>query len=129
MTLPRSALACGLLLAASAPLGAQVSITRLARLVTNRSRTAIEFIAPMPTEQVPNFHARSPNPDAWTIVLEISAEQEGPPITRVREGTYIPAPGAVVLPPTDLNGDAVLGDPHPAIPGLTLVMDDMLVFN
>ena len=113
----------------AAPLHAQVNLTKLAQLATCRSRVALEFIAPMPTEEVPNFHPASPNPDAWTIVLEISAEQDGPPIVQVREGTYVPAPGAAVLPPTDLNGDALLGDPHPAIPALSLVMDDMLVFN
>lgn len=117
------------LLAAAAPLGAQLTIAPLAQIATCRSRVALEFIAPMPTEEVPKFHGASPNPDSWTIVLELSAEQNGPPITRVFEGTYVPAPGAVAVPPTDLNGDAVLGDAHPALPALTLTMDDVLVYN
>lgn len=112
------------------PLAAQLVAGPLTRIPTIcPSRTAIEFIAPMPAEQVPNFHGASPNPDAWTIVLEIASDQVGPPLLRAREGTTIPAPGAVVGPPTDLNGDALMGDPHPSIPGLTLTMDDLLVFN
>lgn len=113
------------------PLGAQVSVTMKPTRVNPpcQSRIAIEFIAPMPTEEVPNLMGPTPNPESWTIVLELAAEQNGPPITRVREGTYIPSPGAAALPPTDLNGDAILGDPHPAIPKLTLVADDILVFN
>jgi len=118
-----------LLSALGIPLAAQISIGPVTRLPVCRSRTGIEFIAPMPTEEVPNFHAGSPNPDAWTIILELALEQSGPPITGVREGTYIPSPGAVALPPTDVNGDAVIGDPHPAIPALTLTMDDTLVYN
>src|SRR6185503_16257715 len=104
------------------PLGAQVSVTMKPTRVNPpcQSRVAIEFIAPMPTEEVPNLMGPTPNPESWTIVLELAAEQNGPPITRVREGTYIPSPGAAALPPTDLNGDAILGDPHPAIPKLTL---------
>jgi hypothetical protein len=122
-------LAAAAALSAGAVLGAQIGIAPIAQLVQCRSRVALEFIAPMPTEEVPNFHAGSPNPDSWTIVLELSAEQTGPPITRVFEGTFVPAPGAVAMPPTDLNGDALLGDAHPALPALTLTMDDMLVFN
>jgi hypothetical protein len=93
-----------------------------------RSRLALEFIAPTLTEEVPNFHPTSPSPDSWTIVLEIAAEQEGPPIVKVLEGTYYLSPGAMAVPPTDVNGDAIPGDPHPAIPALKLVMDDMLMF-
>jgi hypothetical protein len=116
-------------LAAAAPLGAQIGVSQLAQLAVCRSRVALEFIAPMPTEEVPSLPGPTPNPESWTIVLELSAEQTGPPITRVFEGTYIPAPGAVPVPPTDLNGDAILGDAHPALPALTLTMDDVLVFN
>ncbi len=102
----------------------------LNRIPICRSRTAIEFIAPMPAEEVPNFHPTSPNPESWTIVLEIALEQNGPGAgTPVFEGTFIPSPGALALPPTDVNGDALLGDPHPAIPGLTLTIDDFLIFN
>lgn len=124
--LGRSALV--LVFALSSSVSAQ-AVTKLARIATCRSRTAIEFIAPMPAEEVPNFHGGGPHPEAWTIVLEIATEQEGPPLTLVREGTTIQAPGALAVPPTDLNGDAILGDAHPAIPGLTLTMDDLLVFN
>lgn len=125
--MPRCRLTVPLLLLAS-PAAAQVA-GPATQLATCRSRTAIEFIAPMPTEQVPNFHGANPFPEAWNIVLEISAEQTGPPITKVQEGTTIPAPGAAAPMPTDVNADGFLGDPHPAIPGLTLVMDDFLVFN
>jgi hypothetical protein len=110
-------------------LAAQITTAKVGELSVCRSRVAIEFIAPMPTEEVPNFHTASPNPEAWTIVLEIATEQEGPPILACFEGATFPAPGAVAVPPTDVNGDAVIGDPHPAIPALTLTMDDMLVFN
>ena len=110
------------------PLSAQV-VTQKTRLATCRSRIAVEFIAPMVTEEVPNFHPVSPHPDSWTIVLEISAEQQGPPLARVLEGAYIPAPGAIPMPPTDVNGDTVIGDRHPAIPALVLTMDDTLAFT
>jgi hypothetical protein len=123
----RTSLASLALLLLSTTASAQLPFVRLPKAC--RSRIAVEFIAPMPTEEVPNFHAGSPNPEAWTIVLEISAEQIGAPMVKVREGTYLPSPGALALPPTDLNGDAVLGDPHPAIPALKLTMDDFLVFN
>lgn len=99
------------------------------RLATPRSRSALEFIAPMPAEEVPNFVAGSPAPDAWTIVLELAAEQEGPPFALVQEGTTIPSPGAAAAQPTDVNADGFLGDPHPSVPGLVLVLDDFLVFN
>jgi len=113
------------------PLAAQTPaiLEKLTRVGPCQSRVAVEFMAPMPAEEVPNFHGASPNPDSWTIVLELSAEQEGPPIVRVAEGAYIPSPGSMVLPPTDLDGNGMLGDPHPAIPHLVLTMDDVLLFN
>ncbi len=126
--MPSPALLLALLVAPS-PLAAQAVLDKPIQTTRCRSRVALEFIAPMPTEEVPNFHPTSPNPDSWTIVLELAAEQEGTPILRAFEGTYVPSPGAAAVPPTDVNGDAVLGDPHPAIPALTLVLDDMLVFN
>ncbi len=112
------------------PLGAQLTtIQKPIKLAPCDSRVALEFIAPMATEVVPNFHIASPNPDAWTIALEIAAEQKGPPLAKIFEGTYFPSPGALALPPTDINGDALLGDAHPAIPQLTLTMDDVLLYN
>lgn len=127
---PRSLLRPLLVAAALAPAApAQLSVQKLAQLATCRSRVALEFIAPMPAEQVPNLHTVSPSPETWTIVLEIAAEQEGPPLLAVTEGTTVPAPGALAVPPTDVNGDALLGDPHPGLPALTLTMDDLLVFN
>jgi hypothetical protein len=123
-------LVLALVFALAPALDAQISFAKLTDIATGcQSRIAVEFISPTLTEQVPNKHPVSPNPDSWTIVLELSVSQDGPPITKVLEGSYVPAPGAAVLPPTDLNGDAVLGDPHPAIPALRLVMDDMLIFN
>lgn len=89
--------------------------------------TAIEFISPMPGEEVPFFHA-SPNPDSWHVMLEIALLHPTPPFTGVFELGFIPAVGAGVFPPTDMNGDGVPGDPHPAIPGLTVTMDDDLLF-
>ena len=124
---PHTPLLAAAVLASST--AAQITASKLAPIPVCRSRVAIEFIAPMPAEQIPNFHPVSPSPESWTIVLEIAAEQEGPPILNVFEGSTVPAPGAVAVPPTDVNGDAILGDPHPAIPALTLVMDDILVFN
>lgn len=94
-----------------------------------KPKTAIEFIAPMPSEEVPVFHGPSPNFDSFHIVLELSVEQRPGAITGIWEGPWIPAPGAVVFPPTDVNGDGFMGDPHPAIPGLVLTMDDDLIFN
>lgn len=93
-----------------------------------RSRAAIEFIAPMPTEEVPNMHPVSPTPDAWNIVLEIALDQRGF-ATPIREGSYLPSPGVVAPLPTDVDGNGFIGDPHPAIPGLVLTMDDDLIFN
>lgn len=110
-------------------LAAQASIVKLAAPTVCRSRVALEFASPLATEQGPNLHGVSPNPDSWTIALEISAEQAGLPILQVAEGTFLPAPGALAVPPTDVNGDGFLGDPHPAIPALTLTMDDVLVYN
>ena len=88
-----------------------------------RSNTAIEFISPMPTmrppafpmapEEVPIFHGMSPNPESWHIVLEMSFDQNGPPLTGVREGTYLPSPGAAAPLPTDVNIDGIQGDAHP----------------
>ena len=103
-------------------------LQKLVELGPCPSDVALEFIAPMPAEQVPNFHA-GPHPESWTIVLELSSDQTGPPLVRVTEGTYIPSPGSVAMPPTDLNGDHVIGDPHPAIPALVLTIDDTLAFN
>ncbi len=102
-----------------------------------RSNTAIEFLSPTPTdpnqpgseEEVPLFHGTSPNPESWQIVLELSLEQDGPPLTTVREGTTIPSPGAAAPLPTDVNADGVQGDPHPAIPQLEVFADDDFFFN
>ena len=123
------ALRCLLLLGLAVPAAAQ-SFSVLHRIPICRSRTAIEFIAPMPAEEVPNFHPVSPNPESWNIILEIALEQNGPGAgTKVFEGTFIPSPGALAPLPTDVNGDGLMGDPHPAIQGLVLTMDDILVFN
>lgn len=113
----------------TSPLAAQANFVKLAAPTICRSRVAIEFASPLATEEGPNLHGPSPNPEAWTIALEIAAEQDGLPILQVREGTYLPSPGAVAVPPTDVNGDGFLGDPHPALPALTLTMDDVLVYN
>ncbi len=87
-------------------------------------QTAIEFISPMPTEEVPVGAINS----AWHMLLEMSTEQiPGLEITPVTEGFYFPSPGVVVFPPTDVDGNGIVGDPHPAIPGLTLTLDDDLV--
>ena len=94
-----------------------------------RSRTGIEFIAPVTSEEVPVFHGPSPNPESFLIVLEMAFEQDGPPLAGVLEGAFVPAPGAVVVPPTDVDGNGLQGDPHPAIPALSLVADDDLFFN
>jgi len=110
------------------PVAAQTGFGKLAQIATCRSRIAVEFQSPIPTEEVPNAHPVSPTPDSWAIVLEIAAEQDGPPLLGVKEGNYLPSPGSTVPLPTDLNGDGVLGDPHPAIPSLVLTMDDTLIF-
>jgi len=94
-----------------------------------QSRTDVEFVAPMPAEEVPNAHPTSPNPDSWTIQLEIALDQRGQPQTGILEGVYLPSPGAAAPLPTDVNGDGLPGDPHPAIPALVLTMDDSLAFN
>ncbi|NOT29712.1 MAG: hypothetical protein HOP15_04590 [Planctomycetes bacterium] len=127
----RTALLASTLSSLALPLGALqiVTVEKLVRVGPCQSRVALEFIAPMPAESVPNLIGASPFPESWTIALEIAAEQIGPPLTRVFEGTYLPSPGAVAPLPTDVNGDMLMGDPHPAIPQLTLVMDDILVFN
>lgn len=92
-------------------------------------KTDIEFIAPMFGEEIPNFHGISPTPDSWHVILEIAVEQvPGVQLTPVLEGVNIPSPGAAAPLPTDVNGDGVLGDPHPDIPGLTLVFDDDLLW-
>jgi hypothetical protein len=94
-----------------------------------KPKTAIEFIAPMPTEEVPTNHGVSPNPDSFHIILELAVEQRANSTTGVWEGPWTPSPGALAVPPTDVNGDGFIGDPHPAIPGLVLTMDDDLAFN
>ncbi len=92
-----------------------------------KPQTAIEFIAPMESEEVPVFH--SAEPDSWHVILEISTEQiPGVEITPVFESNLFPSPGAAAAIPTDVNGDLIPGDAHPAIPGLSLTMDDDLVF-
>ena len=94
-----------------------------------RPQTQIEFISPMPTEEIPLLHGVSPNPDSWHVILEVATEQiRGLEITPVLEGFYFPSPGASAPLPTDVDGDGILGDPHPAIPGLMLTMDDTFVF-
>jgi len=121
-----------LLLSALASTGTPgaAQITKQARrLPLCKPTTAIEFISPMPAEEIPNFHGLSPTPDSWTIVLEISLDQNGPPFTPVFEGTFVPPPGATAPQPTDVNGDTILGDPHPAFPGLQIWADDDLLFN
>ena len=94
-----------------------------------RHKTAIEFVAPMPTEEIPLLHGTSPNPESWTVELEIALERTSSPQTVVIEGNYVPSPGLAAALPTDINGDGVLGDPHPAFPALRLFMDDGLLVN
>ncbi len=90
------------------------------------AKTAIEFVAPMPSEEVPLFHPVSPTPDSFHVILEIALEQKPGALTPVREGATLPSPGAAAVPPTDVDGDGLIGDVHPALPGLSLVMDDDL---
>ncbi len=90
-----------------------------------RGHNSIEFIAPMPTEEVPVFHG--PMPAAWHVILEMALEQDVVMPTRIFEGQYLPSPGISVAVPTDLNGNGTLGDRHPAFPDLVLSMDDDLM--
>jgi hypothetical protein len=90
-------------------------------------KTAIEFISPMPTEEIPVLHM--PPPKAWHVILEVAVEQVPGQTTPVREFHSLPSPGLAVVPATDVNGDAVIGDAHPGIPGLVLKMNDDLFVN
>jgi hypothetical protein len=91
------------------------------------AKTQIEFISPMPTEEVPVFHGAPPQ--CWHVILEASIEQVAPNFTAVVEGLYLPSPGIAAPLPTDVNGDGIVGDPHPGIPALQLVADDPVVVN
>ena len=92
------------------------------------SKTNIEFISPMPGEEISVFHGFQPQ--SWHVILEIALEQVPPnQLTGVVEGQYIPSPGILAPLITDVNGDGIVGDPHPAIPALTLTMNDALIVN
>ena len=123
-----------LLLPALVPAGAaQTTVRNVQRLSLCRVGTALEFTAPMPGEEIPLFHTVSPNPESWLIQLQIAIDrcrQPGsiPQEPAVFEGTFFPSPGAAAAVPTDVNGDGVPGDPHPAFPELVLTMDDTLFF-
>ena len=113
------------------PLAAQVTSTLAGPSSAKKpvplvATTAVEFIAPMPGEEIPYFHI-SPNPDSWHVLLEVSLGKNAPLPVTVAEGTTLPSPGMAAFPPTDVNGDGIPGDPHPAMPGLTLTMDDDLI--
>lgn len=71
--LTRSAALLGAFVSVVAATDAQAVRDRI-RIAQCRPQTAIEFIAPMPTEQVPIFHGASPTPESWHVVLEISTE-------------------------------------------------------
>ena len=47
------------------------------------------------------------------ISCALPFDQNGPPLTGVREGTYLPSPGAAAPLPTDVNIDGIQGDAHP----------------
>jgi hypothetical protein len=124
------------LVAVAGAAGAQKITIDPVELPRCRPQTKIEFIAPFPSVipvmavEVPTFHAANPNPDSWHVVLELATEQiPGLEITPVFEGFFMPSPGVAAPLPTDVNADGVMGDPHPAIPGLVLTMDDTLVFG
>jgi hypothetical protein len=90
-------------------------------------QTAVEFISPMFNEEVAVLH-NTPMPQSWHVIIEVSMEQSSPAsTTAVREGQYILSPGLTVPMATDLNFDAVLGDAHPAMPALTVTMNDGLI--
>jgi len=84
----------------------------------------IEFLAPMPTEECPVLPPAVFPPDAMHVVLELSSDPTSPVGPGIFEGTYLPAPGFIAVPATDVNTDGVIGDPHPAFPSLLLTMDD-----
>lgn len=100
------------------------------RIVTGNctAKTAIEFIAPMPAEEIPILHGIGPF-QSWHVILEIALEQLPGQTTPVREMHYKPSPGLGVPMPTDVNNDGQVGDSHPGMPGLVLTMSDDLFIN
>jgi len=88
----------------------------------------IEFLSPAPAEEAPLIHGASPMPDSMHVILELSADGRNR-APKIFEATFLPSLGSTAVPPTDLNGDATLGDRHPAIPQLILTMDDALMFG
>lgn len=123
--------ACLGLLLTSLPLGAQIPLPFVAKPVQGKPackpQTALEFIAPMPSEEVPVIHGVSPTPDSMHVILEVSLQHTRKQPTPVFEGAFVPSPGFAAPLVTDVNGDGIQGDPHPAIPGLTLLLDDTLI--
>lgn len=117
----------GLALASSlAAVSAQVvTPTFVGKIKGCGPQLALEFIAPMPGEEWQILGGGTP--DAWTVLIELAHEPRSPVGPGILEGTYLPSPGLTAVPPTDVNGDGVPGDPHPAIPNLKLTMDDDLV--
>ena len=102
-----------------------ISLVDVKKLKGCGPQLALEFIAPMPGEEWPSLGGGSP--DAWNILLELAHEPRSPVGPGIFEGTFFPSPGLAAPLPTDVNADGIPGDPHPAIPNLTLVMDDTLV--
>jgi len=125
--LHRPLLAAALATSLAASASPQIRITSQRRIPFCPPTTAVEFIAPMPNEEVAVFHG--PPPQSWGVILEVALAPTATQPTGVFEGQYIPSPGLAAAVPTDLNGDGVLGDAHPAMPALQVTMDDGIVVN
>lgn len=122
------ALAGALLVLASAASAQTPTLTGRTAIGGCKRQLALEFLSPAPAEEAPTLHPFSPTPDSMHVILELSSDPTSNASPKTLEGTYLPSPGAVAFPPTDVNGDAVIGDSHPALPGLVLTMDDDLIF-
>jgi len=102
-----------------------ITPTSTAKIKGCGPQLSLEFIAPMPTEEWPVYGGGTP--DAWTVQVELADEPRSPVGPGIFEGTFLPSPGLAAAIPTDVNGDGVPGDRHPAIPNLRIWMDDNLV--
>ncbi|MFH1998450.1 MAG: hypothetical protein ABIK28_02165 [Planctomycetota bacterium] len=84
----------------------------------------VEFISPVVTEFVPNAPG-APLGDCWEVIIEASINQSlNWPRIGVMESFNFTPPGLMGPLPTDVNGDAIMGDPNPFFPDLFVSLDE-----